>query len=288
MKRSTIPREEKIFLYDYGNGYYKLVKGCFRASGWVEDSPIASKVNDKILSSSSSLASRSRARSRIFELARCNDFEYFFTQTFDLDLVDRFSIDKVTETIQYYFKYYKKYRSRSFKYLIVAEFHKDKKAIHIHGLISGVAKGDMYRNSHGYYNLKFFQDKMGVINSISPIKDKHATSCYITKYITKDNLQFSNRYYYMCSRGLNRASVTRVVLPKDLENWKQFDYVKICDIDLNDYEKNDNIKESERSDIISMICAKDYNNLENSPILDCVKLRFSGILTQLSKEKEER
>lgn len=287
MKRNTIPREEKIFLYDYGNGYYKLVKGCFRASGWVEDSPIASKVNDKMLSSSSSLASRSRARSRINEIALCNNFEYFFTQTFNIGLVDRFSIDNITEKIQYYFKYYKKNRSRAFKYLIVAEFHKDKKAIHIHGLISGVQKGDLYKNSNGYYSLKFFQDKLG-FNSISPIRDNIAISHYITKYITKDNLQFSNRYYYMCSRGLNRASVSRVLLPKDLESWHEFEYVKICNIDLNKIEKNDNIKESERGDIISMICAKDYNNLDNSPILDCVKLRFSGILSQLSKEKEER
>lgn len=280
---NNIPREEKIFIYDYGNGYYKVVKGVFRESGWVENSPIASKINDLSLPTSC-LASRSRARSRIIEYALCNDFDYFFTQTFNIKLVDRFSIEEVTNKIQYHFKYFKKHYCKNFKYIVIAEFHKDKKAIHIHGLISGINENHYYKNENGYLSIKYFNDKLG-FNSISKIKDRIACAHYITKYITKETLQFSNRYYYLSSRGLNRALVSRVLLPQDLENWKKFDYVSIFNLDLNKLENNDIINEDNRGDIISILCAKDYNSIGDTPILDCVKLRFSGILEKLAKEK---
>lgn len=285
MKRNNIPRKEKIFIYDYGNGFYKVVKGCFRESGWIEDNPLTSKINDiSIASSSSQVASLSRARSRICELALCNDFEYFYTQTFNIDLVDRFSIDKITEKIQYTFKYFKKNYARSFKYLVIAEFHKDKKAIHLHGLISGVPEKEFYKNKNGYYSLSFFERRLG-FNSISKINNNIACSHYITKYITKDNLQFSNKYHYLCSRGLKRAQVSRVLLPQDLKNWRKFDYVSIYNLDLNKIENDDNIKEEERDDIISILCAKDYNEIDLTPVLDCVKLRFQGVLSNLAKER---
>lgn len=283
MKINNIPRKEKIFIYDYGNGFYKVVKGCFRESGWIEENPLTSKINDISISNSSE-ASRSRAKSRILELALCNEFDYFFTQTFNIELVDRFSIDNVTEKLQYHFKYFKKHYAKDFKYLIVCEFHKDKKAIHIHGLISGLPEKEIYLNKNGYWSISYFERKMG-FNSISKVKDNIACSHYIIKYITKDNLQFSNRYYYLCSRGLKRANVSRVLLPQDLKNWKKFDYVSIYNLDLNKIEKNDNINEEERGDIISIICAKDYNQIDLSPVFDCVKLRFQGVLSKLAKER---
>lgn len=288
-KRNNVPRDNKTFIYDYGDGIYKVVQGNFRQSGWVEDNPKTSQVNDILLKSSSSASARSRARSRIFELARCNPWQYFYTQTFNMKLIDRFSIEHITNKIQEKIKYYKKHYNKDFKFLFVCELHKKtneegKHAIHLHGLIMGLKDSDLYINKNGYLYIPYFDKALG-FNSISIIENLSNCSKYITKYITKDSLQFSNGYYYLCSRGLNRALVSRVELSQDLNLWKKFDYVKIYDLDLTS--KNFNVINENREDLLTIFNAKDVNTGIIGSIRDCVKLRFNGIYQKLYEEGEQ-
>lgn len=293
----NVPRKEKIFVYDYGGGLYKLVKGCFRESGWVENNPVTSKINDKFLKGSSSDAARSRARSRVYELAYCNDFEYFYTQTFAMQHVDRFSVEAITNKIQQNFKYFKKKHAPDFQYVLVAELHKNpmtkdalemkrvgRYALHLHGLIKGVPDKEIYKNDRGYFGVKYFDKSLGG-SSISKVKGKDRVSKYILKYITKEAVQFSNKYYYLCSRGLKRAIVSQIELPEPLSHWKKFDYVEIYDLDLNLINSNDSIINECSKDLISILHAVDVNSSEITPFLDCVKLRFSALYDKL-KEKE--
>lgn len=285
-KRTNLPRENKTFIYDYGDGIYKVVQGNFRQSGWVEDNPTTSHINDILLKNNSSASARSRARSRIFELARCNSWQYFYTQTFNMKLIDRFSIEAITTKIQEKIKYYKKHYNKNFKFLFVCELHKKtneqgQHAIHLHGLIMGLEPKDLLVNKNGYLYIPYFDKALG-FNSISIIENLSNCSKYITKYITKDSLQFSNGYYYLCSRGLNRAFVSRVELPQDLHLWKKFNYVKIYDLDLTS--NNFNVINENKEDLLSIFGAKDINTGVVGSIRDCVKLRFQGIYNKLYKE----
>lgn len=274
--RSNI-RKEKTILYDYGNDNYKIVKGRFRESGWLENSSICSKFNDKIIDKSGSLrASLSRARSRIFELGICNPWHFFYTQTFDLKNIDRFSIEDITETFQKKLKAYKR-KNKNFKYLLVAELHKNIKAIHLHGLLFGINSNDVIIRKDKYNRCQLFFngfDDLG-FNSLEPIQDFISSYIkYILKYITKDNIKFSNGYRYLSSRGLQRALKTEILLDKNLENEKQFDYVKIFDFSLHNKKDIDKIS---KNDFMTIFRAKELPNNHFTNILDCVKLRMHEI-----------
>lgn len=290
-KNNEIHRRARTLLYDYGNGYFKVVRGTFRESGWVECSPIAKKLNDLVPISTD--AARSRAASRVREFALCNDWEYFYTQTFNINSIDRFSMEDITKKMQEMFKYYRKKKSMKFRYLVIAELHKNPKAekekelakqgiyaIHLHGFVSGLQKGDLFVNDKGYTASHYFW-KLGW-NSMSPIKDKNRISSYILKYINKDTLQFSNRYYYLSSRGLQRAFVSEIDLEEnEIDNWLNFEHCKIYNLDLNLLSNNDNMIIKERENLINIMNSNDVNSHDFNNILTCVKLWFPALYKKL-------
>lgn len=141
--------------------------------------------------------SNSRIKSKIKELALCNDFEYFYTQTLK---ENRYDLDEFVQQIKKRFKAYKR-KNKDFIYLIIFEKHKDG-AYHLHGLVGGLGI-DVYKNQNGYLSLYDFEE-LG-FNSLSKIKDKIKVSSYITKYITKDFVKTSSGYSYFHSKDLNFA-----------------------------------------------------------------------------------
>lgn len=141
--------------------------------------------------------SKSRIKSKIKELALCNDFKYFYTQTLK---DNRYNLDNFVEEIKKRFKAYKR-KNKDFIYLIIFEKHKDG-AYHLHGLLGGLGI-DLYKNKNGYLSLYDFEE-LG-FNSLSEIKDKIKVSSYITKYITKDLVKTSSGYSYFHSKDLNFA-----------------------------------------------------------------------------------
>lgn len=293
-------REDRIYIYNYGNGVFKVVKGSFNIQSWqktkspeeliehfcdFEDSSFSRFLADSCYKGVTTEKSRSRARRRVFEYAMCNDWQYFYTQTFNKVRVDRFSVEYITKKIHNTFKDYKKRHCPDFKYLLVAELHKNpvgeeekemaKKgfyALHLHGLISGIKKGEIYKNDRGYYGIYYFDKALGG-SSVSPINNPVASAKYVSKYICKESTQFANGYYYLCSRGLKHADVSRVVLPFDLENWKTFDFCKIYDLDLTSRNFNV-INKSQQKDILSLLNALNIDSGVVGSLLDCVKLSF--------------
>lgn len=191
----------------------------------------------------------SRSKSRIYEIAICNEWSHFMTGTIDPKKHDRYDLPGFRKKLNAFIKNQRvRVPAPDLKYLIIPEQHMDG-AWHFHGLLTGI-KPEMltefgshvpfvirskYRNYHAY------TERFGYC-SVGEIRNKEAVAAYITKYITKDmaktNIELGNNLYY-CSQGLNRAKKIKegrlLTSPTswDFEN----EYVKVKWINKDDIDK---------------------------------------------------
>lgn len=147
-----------------------------------------------------------RARSKVRELAFCNDWEYFFTGTIDGDKQDRYDLPGYIKDLGVWIgNYNKKYKTK-LQYLLIPEQHKDG-AYHIHGLLNGVAPQSLAKNEYNFLDVPYYRERFGFL-SLSPIKSHEKVCSYVTKYITKEqgqtNIGFGKHRYY-ASRGLQKS-----------------------------------------------------------------------------------
>lgn len=187
----------------------------------------------------------SRARSKIFELALCNDWEWFATLTLNPKYYDRKDLKNYKAKLSTWLKNYNRIHQTDIKYLLIPENHKDG-SWHMHGLMMGLPiehlhefKADeklpikiLIEIAHGHklYSWPAYEKTFGYI-SISKIINAESVSKYITKYITKDLLGTRiglNDHLYYCSKGLKRAEIVcQGRLVKDLDEDYSNDYVKV-------------------------------------------------------------
>lgn len=143
-----------------------------------------------------------RARSTVRNLILCNPFDYFCTFTFNAEKIDRYNFKACQKRITELFKNYKARYAPNFRYLIIPEFHKDG-AVHFHGMVSGIADGDLtvpeqiwkrdkktdtlilVPNTQKYVDWQYYSKKLGFF-SCSAVRNHEACASYVTKYITKD------------------------------------------------------------------------------------------------------
>lgn len=149
--------------------------------------------------------SMNRTKNSIWQIALSNKWEYFVTFTFNPKIVKS---DDYEECMFYMSQWLKnaKYRcSPDMKYLIVPEYHKDKRKFHFHALMSniqGITLVDSgYRtNNKIIYNIANYH--LGYTTAIPVDSDKdgqNKTCGYMLKYITKDLVNLSQgkkRYWY--------------------------------------------------------------------------------------------
>lgn len=153
----------------------------------------------------------SRSRTKVRELALCNDWEYFATFTLDPTKNDRFNLAEFVKNFGVWIGNYNKKYSCRLKYLIIPEKHPTSGAWHAHGLLHDVAEESLVKNEHGYLDLPYYRQRFGYI-SLSPIRDAVRCANYISKYICKDmanNIASigKNNHLYYASRGLRRREV---------------------------------------------------------------------------------
>lgn len=207
------------------NTKYKLITcKCLRNSG-VEDETDKGKrctVNDEKTDESIS-----RTRSRIFELAYCNSWQWFFTATLDPTKYVRTDLTKFHKALTQWLRNYNKKYSFNIKFILIPELHSDGVSWHIHGLLSGLPVeqlkqfvigdkmssklADKVRNGEILYNWLPYAEKFGFCD-LEPIRSHEAVSKYITKYISKsleNSVKDLNAHMYYCSRGLNRAEIIK-------------------------------------------------------------------------------
>lgn len=170
----------------------------------------------------------SRARSKVFEYALCNDFKYFVTLTLDKNKYDRYDLKKFIKDLGKLIQNHFNRKKIEFKYILIPEMHKDG-AWHLHGLFTSIPDKYLEINKNGYLDFKLYSERFGYC-SLSEIRDKVKCATYITKYITKemgDNIEKNHKSYY-CSRGLNTAQkVFEGNLDEEIDCDFQNDYVQI-------------------------------------------------------------
>lgn len=194
--------------------------------------------------------SMNRTKNSIWQIALSNIWEYFVTFTFNPKIVKS---DDYEECVFYMSQWLKnaKYRcSPDMKYLIVPEYHKDKRKFHFHALMSniqGITLVDSgYRtNNKIIYNIANYH--LGYTTAIPVDSDKdgqNKTCGYMLKYITKDlvNLSQGKKRYWYSVKNCDKPVVDDYIVDSEhlpdfiecLENDKN--YRKKIDMPFSDNE----------------------------------------------------
>lgn len=199
-------------------------------------------------------ASLCRSKGKIFDLAFCNPWEYFFTGTFDGKKIDdRSDLDAIHKKFSKFVKNANHIHSCDIKFLVVPELHSDGINWHFHGFIMGIPDDCLIKMSlndyipmrlkdeilKGFdiYSWKQFQRSFGW-NTLEPIKNHEAVAKYCTKYITKavidTNISVGGHVYYR-SRGLSSGQVIKEGLVNlafvNAFNWdSENDFCKVANI----------------------------------------------------------
>ena len=133
-----------------------------------------------------------QTKNRIYKIARSNEWEWFITITFDRNKTDSSEYDIVTKRLQIFLENLRKRKCPNLKYLIVPELHADGEHYHFHGLLSN-CDGLQFRYS-GKNDHKSGKPIFNIVNwkwgfsTATRVEDTNRVSSYITKYITKENV----------------------------------------------------------------------------------------------------
>ena len=154
-----------------------------------------------------------RAKKRIGDYILCNDFDLFVTFTMNSKHGDRKDSEASRKKLIGWLKNQRN-RNGKFRYIVVPEFHGDKKALHFHSLIGGytgtveqainpktgrplIQKGkptfQIPGYTLGYTNVKLIGSKQ---------EDRSRLSAYLKKYIIKDMPVFEGKQRYWVSKHL--------------------------------------------------------------------------------------
>lgn len=263
VKKNYLPQKLKDRAYNYdqtllkvfGSGENKKIKlvrmNYLKTSGielddieYVRGQVNDNKINESIL----------RSKSKIFELAFCNPWDWFFTGTINPNKQDRTDLELFHKQLTQWLRNYNRLNNLNIKFLFVPEKHKDGKSWHIHGFIYGlpiehlkqfqvgdvmgkgladkVQKGDIVYNWLAYFNRFGFCD-------LEPIRNQEAVSKYVTKYINKElanSVTELNAHTYYHSRGLKFAELKK----RGTMNWDSIaptyenDYCSVCWLDYTE------------------------------------------------------
>ena len=219
---------ESVFLVTAVATYYPAFTKVFVPSIPYEKLlPDMEPIGKKILYATNGIAKTSneddlersirRTKASIRDYAINNQFELFATFTFKND---RYDNQKTKVKMNNWLKNQKK-RTGKFEYLIVSEFHKDKKALHFHALIKGY-KGKLEPATNPKTNkiiknvFQFPSYTLG-FNNVKKIDNDPRSSAkvgnYIRKYITKDMPVFHSQHRYWVSSNVKRPT------KEDNPNW---------------------------------------------------------------------
>lgn len=231
-----MPLREQKYKFDqtilkvYGtedNRKIKLIHmGVLRTAG-VEDEGEMSNQLRGFLNEEKLRESICRAKNRIFELAYCNPWDWFFTATLNPNKHDRTDLNLFHRQLTQWIRNYNRLNGCSIKFLMIPERHLDGVSWHMHGFLYGLpashlerfqigqkmgkALADKVKNGDVVYNWPAYADKFGFCD-LEPIRNSEAAAKYVTKYINK-NLAASvtelNAHQYYHSRGLKVAEIIK-------------------------------------------------------------------------------
>lgn len=167
-----------------------------------------------------------RAKSKVFELAICNSFDFFCTLTFSPEKVrNRADLNGCMKSFGIWLKHYNsRHPGANVRYLLIPELHQ-KGGWHLHGLISGIPEDSLrafrpdehlpyhilneLKKGHTIYQWTNYDMKFGYC-TLSPVRSVERVSKYITKYITKEldeSIKSLNAHMYYRSKGLKQKEL---------------------------------------------------------------------------------
>lgn len=212
-------RNDYLVIKQLGDSYFKCALIKYKNNDEREYKKTTINTNDKKLENN-----LSRASSKIFEIAMCNDWEFFFTGTINPDKFDRTDFDSFYKAFSKWLSNYNYQHNLDIKYLLIPELHKDKINWHMHGLIKGLPLNILKINKFGYLDWSDYTQKFGFC-SFATVYDNKGVSYYVTKYISKDilnsNLDIGKHLYYH-SKGLKMANTLFKGSCYNIQN--EFDY----------------------------------------------------------------
>jgi hypothetical protein len=166
----------------------------------------------------------SRARSKIFEYAYCNPWEYFVTLTLDKTKYDRYDLELFQKDFGKFIRNLNTHQHLSIKYLLIPETHVDG-AWHMHGFILGLPKQmlrlftlkehlpkyirEKLKNNQEVYDWDKYRKKFGFCD-FEPIRNHEACAKYLDKNISKSlaaDITTLGAHLYYCSKGLKSAEI---------------------------------------------------------------------------------
>lgn len=157
--------------------------------------------------------SSKRALDSFYGYAKSNDWEYFVTLTFSPETVNRYDFNAVGELYSEFQRWCKR-KNPDVKMLIVPEFHKKEnenyeKALHFHGLISGInfnirpfndphTKKPVYtKNGDPLFEILDWKYGLATLAVIPPDDNYNRVVSYLQKYVTKEgNIGYCKKRYY--------------------------------------------------------------------------------------------
>ena len=154
-----------------------------------------------------------RSRKEISRIVKGNPFQLWGTLTIKADRNDsERSRRKIKDWIKNQQRQY-----GHFEYIYVAEYHKDKKALHFHILLLGY-KGELTpafspktgkrltKWGQPLYNLGSYKSGLSSVSFIPQEPQAYERICnYLRKYITKDIPSVYDRHRYFASHGLDKS-----------------------------------------------------------------------------------
>lgn len=148
-----------------------------------------------------------KIKTKIKDYILCNDFDYFWTLTFDSDRYNyTVAFEKMGKWLE---KMRKKYGK--FNYIMIPELHKDG-AIHFHGVTGGlnavVRDSGVKHKGVKVYNCTDWQHGF---TTLTRVRSKEKTATYVTKYVTKEmqnSIVGKGKKKYWCSCGLRLPAVS--------------------------------------------------------------------------------
>jgi len=232
-------KSDVVVLKDYGGRGCKMILfKTLRTKGFEDvEKPQKGSVNDEKLDNNIF-----RARSEIFELAYCNDWQYFTTFTIDKKKFGRYDLGKYHKAFTHWLRNYNQKFGTHIRYLTIPEQHKDG-AWHEHGFIMGLPEEhlrlfnaeheklpDYIRNKifsgSPVYDFPAYREKFGFCD-FEPIRSLEGVSKYVTKYIAKDlskSVTASGAHLYYHSLGLQKATEIKKGTLSDTQGVCSWDY----------------------------------------------------------------
>lgn len=238
------------------NGFtLKLTRMNVLRNEKIKDCVNKQKAKKGTVNSKKLLNNLSRAKRNIFELAVCNDWDWFVTITLANDRSDLIKFHK--QFIKWLSNYNAKY-SLKIKFLLVPEKHKDKTNWHMHGFLRGLPLSHLeqitdpkkttaslakkIKRGDKVYNWNLCTKKFGKCD-IEPIKSVYTIGKYMCKQINKvlsGCVSELNSHLYYHSRGLNVGEVLeKGVLHKNITSDYANDFCSITTLNFDENTRNE-------------------------------------------------